>query len=59
MFQLHSFACSCPVFSIPFIEEMVFISLYILALWLTSDFHKIKIYKAKLKEGVYWILFNN
>ena len=28
---IHSFTCSCPVFSAPFIEEAVFAPLYILA----------------------------
>ena len=29
--KFHSFTCSCPVFSAPFIEEAVFAPLYILA----------------------------
>ena len=31
MFKFHSFTCSCPVFSAPFIEEAVLAPLYILA----------------------------
>ena len=31
MFSFHSFTCSCPVFPVPFFEEVIFVSLYILA----------------------------
>jgi len=36
VFQFYSFACSCPVFPAPLIEEAVFSPLYILASFVKS-----------------------
>jgi len=49
VFYFHSFTCSCPVFPAPFVEEAVFVPLYILA-----SFVK---YKIPIDSWVYFWAF--
>ena len=39
--QFDSFACSCPVFPTPFVEEAVFYALYILPTFVRLTAHKV------------------
>ena len=43
MVQFHSFTCSCPVFPVLFIEETVFLPVYILASFIIRVINRVSI----------------